>query len=139
MNGHSSEKSITYSSTRGCQTQKSISFRSAVMRGLAHDRGLFVPDSFPAVTPDELEGWRGLGYADLATEVIGKFVKDDEVPRDVLADIVKRSCGAFRSDEVTPLVKVDGHYVLVSYNAAFVRSEIYSYLCNICTHLMFLW
>jgi threonine synthase len=113
MNGHS-EKSITYSSTRGCSSQKSISFRTAVMRGLAHDRGLFVPDSFPTVTPEELESWRNLSYAELATEVIGKFVKDDEVPRDVLERIVKKSCGAFRSGDVTPLVKVEGHYVLVS-------------------------
>eukprot|EP00984_Skeletonema_dohrnii_P034481 scaffold33570_cov126-Skeletonema_dohrnii-CCMP3373.AAC.2 len=106
------EKSITYSSTRGCPTQKSISFRTAVMRGLAHDRGLFVPDSFPTVSPEELESWRNLSYADLATEVIGKFVKDDEVPRDVLAGIVKKSCGAFRSEDVTPLIKVEGHYIL---------------------------
>ena len=84
------------------------------MRGLAHDRGLFVPDSFPTVSPEELESWRNLSYADLATEVIGKFVKDDEVPRDVLAGIVKKSCGAFRSEDVTPLIKVEGHYVLVS-------------------------
>lgn len=113
------EKSITYSSTRGCPSQKSISFRTAVMRGLAHDRGLFVPDSFPTVSTEELESWRGLSYAELATEVIGKFVKDDEVPRDVLEGIVKRSCGAFRSEDVTPLVKVEGHYVLVSFMACF--------------------
>ncbi|EJK66715.1 hypothetical protein THAOC_12335 [Thalassiosira oceanica] len=112
-NGHSNgDKSITYSSTRGDPTQSHLSFRSVVMRGLAHDRGLFVPDEFPSVTPEELEGWRSLSYADLATEVIAKFVKDDEVPRDVLRDIVHRSCGAFRSDEVTPLVKVNGHYIL---------------------------
>ena len=84
------------------------------MRGLAHDRGLFVPDSFPTVSREELESWRSLSYADLAVEVIGKFVLDDEVPRDVLEGIVKRSCAAFRSEEVTPLVKVEGHYVLVS-------------------------
>lgn len=84
------------------------------MRGLAHDRGLFVPDSIPTVTPEELESWRNLSYADLATEVIAKFVKDDEVPRDVLRGIVHKSCGAFRSADVTPLVKVEGHYVLVS-------------------------
>ena len=105
-------KSITYSSTRG--SQKSLSFRHAVMTGLAHDRGLFVPDSFPTVSPAELEAWRGLSYADLAAEVIGKYVREDEVPGDVLRDIVKRSCGAFRTEEVTPVVKVDGHYVLVS-------------------------
>lgn len=48
---------------------------------------------------------------------------EDEVPRAILADIVKRSCDAFRVEEVTPLVKVDGHYVLVSYS--FVLRIIY--------------
>ena len=65
-------------------------------------------------TPEELESWRSLSYADLAVEVIAKFVMEDEVPREVLNEIVHKSCGAFRSTEVTPLVKVDGHYVLVS-------------------------
>ncbi len=41
-------------------------------------------------------------------------MKEDEVPREILTEIVHKSCGAFRSEEVTPLVKVDGHYVLVS-------------------------
>ena len=41
-------------------------------------------------------------------------MQEDQVPRDVLEDIVKRSCAAFRSEEVTPLIKVDGHYILVS-------------------------
>ncbi len=115
------DKSITYSSTRGCPTQKHLPFRTVVMRGLAHDRGLFVPDDFPVVTRDELHSWRSLSYSQLAVEVISKFVKDDEVPRDVLVDIVSRSCDAFRSHDVTPLIKVDGHYVLVS---LFLRSFV---------------
>ena len=50
----------------------------------------------------------------MAVEVIAKFVKEDEVPKEILTEIVHKSCGAFRSEEVTPLVKVDEHYVLVS-------------------------
>ena len=46
------------------------SHRTAVMRGVAHDRGLFVPDTHPAVAPAELESWRSLGYAELATAII---------------------------------------------------------------------
>lgn len=107
-----SSASVRYSSTRGDPTQKSLSFREVVMTGLAHDRGLFVPDVMPEVSAEELAAWRSLTYADLAVEVIAKFVKDDEVPRANLEDIVRRSCGAFRSDEVTPVVKVAGHHVL---------------------------
>ena len=104
--------SVTYSSTRG--GQKNLDFRTVVMTGLAHDRGLFVPDSFPTVTQEELESWRGLSYPDLAVNVISKFVKEDQVPADKLADIVKRSCAAFRHEDVTPVIKVGGHHVLVS-------------------------
>ena len=103
--------SVTYSSTRGGQTN--LSFRDVVMQGLAHDRGLFVPDSFPQVSSEELEAWRKLSYADLAANVIAKFVKDDQVPRDKLDDIVKRSCAAFRTEEVTPIVVHGGVAVLV--------------------------
>ncbi len=106
--------SVTYSSTRGCETQKGMSFRSVVMSGLAHDRGLFVPDSFPTVSKEELESWRSLSYPDLAVNVIGKFVEEDQVPRKKLEDIVKRSCAAFRHEDVTPVIEVGGHHILVS-------------------------
>ena len=83
------------------------------MVGLAHDGGLFVPDSFPQVSMEELEAWRSLSYSDLAVNVISKFVKDDQVPHDKLHDIVTRSCAAFRSDQVTPIVYAGGVAVLV--------------------------
>ena len=105
--------SVTYSSTRG--GQKNLDFRTVVMTGLAHDRGLFVPDTIPSVTMEEVEGWRGLSYSDLAIQVIAKFVKEDQVPLDKLTDIVKRSCAAFRSEDVTPVINVGGHAVLVSF------------------------
>ena len=104
--------SITYSSTRG--GQKNLDFRTVVMTGLAHDRGLFVPDSFPKVSAEELASWKSLSYKDLAVEVIRKFVGEDQVPYEKLKDIVGRSCDAFRSKDVTPIIEVGGHAVLVS-------------------------
>ena len=91
-----------------------MDFRSVVMTGLAHDKGLFVPDTIPTVSKDELEQWRSLSYPDLAVNVISKFVKEDQVPTAKLEDIVKRSCAAFRHTDVTPLVNVGGHAILVS-------------------------
>lgn len=102
--------SITYSSTRGGQSN--LDFRTVVMTGLAHDRGLFVPDSFPSVTSEELESWRGLDYPGVAVNVISKFVQEDQVPAEKLDDIVRRSCAAFRHEEVTPVINVAGHKVL---------------------------
>ena len=108
--------STTYSSTRG--GQKNLDFRSVVMTGLAHDRGLFVPDTFPKVTTEELEEWRSLSFPDLAVKVISKYVKEDQVPSDKLTDIVKRSCDAFRHKDVTPVVDVGGHAILVRGSSA---------------------
>ena len=61
-----------------------LSHRTTVIRGIAHDRGLPVPDTHPAVVPVELESWRSLGYAKLATTIIRKFTGECEVPRGVL-------------------------------------------------------
>lgn len=83
------------------------------MRGLAHDKGLFVPDTVPSVSVGELEEWRSLSFPDLAVKVLSKFVGENDVPRESLVDIVRRSCGAFREDDVTPVVEINGHYVLV--------------------------
>ena len=103
--------SVTYSSTRGGQTN--LDFRTVVMQGLARDRGLFVPDSIPTVSPAELQAWRQLDYPNLAVQVISKFVQEDQVPAEKLREIVTRSCGAFRHEDVTPVVPVDGHAILV--------------------------
>jgi threonine synthase len=84
------------------------------MRGLAHDKGLFVPDEFPVVTAEELESWRSKSFVDLSISVISKYVGEDQVPKDILIDIVQRSCLAFRSyPDVTPVVHVNGHAILV--------------------------
>ena len=106
-----SSTSVTYSSTRGEQTN--FDFRTVVMQGLAHDRGLFVPDTIPQVTATELESWRSLSYADLAVQVISKYVKDDQIPAPKLKEIITKSCAAFRHPDVTPIKNVGGHAVLV--------------------------
>ena len=121
MSGEASE-SVTYSSTRG--GQKNLDFRTVVMTGLAHDKGLFVPDSYPSVSAKELAAWQSLSFKDLAVQVIRKFVQEDQVPFEKLVDIVGRSCDAFRSPEVTPIIEVGGHAVLVC--IVFLRCRFHS-------------
>ena len=108
------------------------------MTGLAHDRGLFVPDSFPSVSKDELESWRSLSYSQLAVKVISMYVKDDEIPQRVLIDIVTRSCASFRSKDVTPMVSVGGHYVLVCFPQTlpmiWYNYYDFMYFMNLCDH-----
>ena len=59
---------IRYLSTRGEST--GASYDEIVLRGLASDGGLFMPESYPQVTAETLESWRKLPYAELAFEVL---------------------------------------------------------------------
>ena len=99
---------MRYISTRGGINP--IPFKDAVMMGLASDGGLLLPQSYPTITREQLESWRGLGYQELAFEVISRFV--DDIPDGDLKELINRSYSTFKHPEVTPLVKKDGVYIL---------------------------
>ena len=99
---------MRYISTRGGITP--ISFKDAVMMGLASDGGLLLPQSYPHISRTQLESWRGLSYPDLAFEVISRYV--DDIPAADLKSLITRSYATFSHPEVTPLVKKDGIYIL---------------------------
>lgn len=102
---------ITYKSTRG--RQAGLSFEEVVLGGLATDGGLFVPESVPRMTQAEIEALRKLSYADLAYEIISKFVSPDDIPAAALKDIVDRSFGSqWRHAECTPSIKLKDFWVL---------------------------
>ena len=99
---------MRYISTRGGINP--ITFKDAVMMGLASDGGLLLPQSYPAITGEQLESWRGLSYQELAFEVISRFV--DDIPDDDLKGLINRSYATFTHPEVTPVVKHNGVYIL---------------------------
>jgi threonine synthase len=99
---------MKYISTRGGILP--IPFKDAVMMGLASDGGLLLPQSYPAVSREEIQAWRALSYPDLAFEVISRFVED--IPDSDLKNIIDRSYATFTHPEVTPVLKQDGVYIL---------------------------
>jgi threonine synthase len=73
---------MRYVSTRGRAPEQS--FSEILLSGLAADGGLYVPASYPRIGAAELDAWRSLSYADLASAVIGKFA-DDIAPDELSA------------------------------------------------------
>jgi threonine synthase len=69
---------VQYVSTRGLAPE--ASFLDILLSGLAPDGGLYLPASYPLVSRAELDTWRGLPYADLATAVLRKFIGDIPAP-----------------------------------------------------------
>ena len=99
---------IRYVSTRGLQ--EPLSFKDAVMTGLAQDGGLLVPDRLPDVRPF-LREWASLDYADLAFAIMRLFAGDVAPHR--LRALVNGAYAAFSVPEVAPTRKLgDGLYLL---------------------------
>jgi threonine synthase len=55
------------------------SFREALLKGLAPDRGLYMPDIIPLISREELRTFKNLDYYEIAYEVIRKFLHQ-EIP-----------------------------------------------------------
>lgn len=98
---------MRYVSTRG--RTDPMPFQDAVLTGLAPDGGLLIPESIPDVS-DRLEAWRDLSFPELALEIVSLFAGD--IPREDLADIVRRSYATFDHEDVTPTVSVGDLHVL---------------------------
>ncbi len=80
---------MRYISTRGDSLNAPTkTFTEILLGGLAPDGGLYLPETYPQVSRAELDAWRGLSYADLAFQVLSRFI-DDIPPADLKALVDK--------------------------------------------------
>jgi threonine synthase len=89
---------MNYFSTRG--TIKNLSFKDAVMMGMAEDGGLLLPESYPQI---DISALRGLSYTQTAYEVLKGFATD--IPADKLRSLIDNSYVQFPSNPI-PVVDV---------------------------------
>lgn len=83
----------------------------AIAQGIAKDGGLFVPETFPAVTQKELEEMLPMSYAERAAAVLHKYL--DEYDYDGLKAACEKAYAQFEGGDAAPLVKIDaGLYML---------------------------
>ena len=96
-------------STRGGKER--VSGASAIVQGLAKNGGLFVPEKFPQITAEELDGMLTMSYAERAAEILHKYL-DDYDKKGLLA-ACEAAYSRFESPDPAPLVKIDdGVYIL---------------------------
>ncbi|GAB5375301.1 MAG: threonine synthase [Acuticoccus sp.] len=94
---------MQYVSTRGGADP--LRFSDATLAGLAPDGGLFVPDAYPALTPQALKALRGRPYEDVALAVMARFADSDIAEADLKADI-DGAMATFAHAARTPLVQI---------------------------------
>ena len=72
---------ILFRSTNG--QSPAVNLREALLAGQAPDRGLYFPEKFPQLAPDEIAAFAQLPYHEIAFRVLSKFtegiIPDDEL------------------------------------------------------------
>lgn len=98
---------MKFISTRG---QETVTGAEAVVKGLADDGGLFVPERFPAVSQEELEAMLSMDYPERAALILGKYF--DEYDKEEMTEALRQAYAQFDGDPA-PLVKIeDGLFLL---------------------------
>ncbi len=77
----------------------------AISKGLANDGGLFVPQTFPKVSLEDLKNLCNMDYAERACYVIHKFLEEYDYAE--LLSACKNSYSKFEENDAAPLVKLD--------------------------------
>ncbi|MFH1321556.1 MAG: threonine synthase [Bacteroidota bacterium] len=80
------EKPLLYYSTN--LKAKHVTFRDALLKGIAPDRGLFMPEKIPSISLDEIKSFSEMEYFEIAFAVSKKFLRND-IPDNDLLKIVK--------------------------------------------------
>jgi threonine synthase len=101
---------VRYISTRG--DAPVLSFDQVLLAGLAEDGGLYVPESWPQFTADDLRAMRGLTYPELAIRVMTPFIGDRIDPADFAA-IVHETYDDFGHPAVAPMVQLGPDFWLL--------------------------
>ena len=105
---------VTYQSTRSAATKVTAS--QAILKGLADDGGLFVPDQIPKLDVS-LDQIAKMSYQETAYEVMKLFLTD--FTEDELKSCINRAYDdKFDTKEIAPLVEKAGAYYLELFHGA---------------------
>ncbi len=99
---------LLFSSTRN--PQEKVTASQAILKGLADDGGLFVPNEIP-VLEVSVEELAKMSYQETAYEVMKLFLTD--FTEEELKNCINRAYDSkFDTEEIVPIVEADGAYYL---------------------------
>ncbi|MEQ6248615.1 threonine synthase [Sulfitobacter sp. HNIBRBA3233] len=101
---------MRYISTRG--TAPVLSFEEAMLTGLARDGGLYVPETIPQLSHDDIAAMRGQSYEEVAFTVMRPFIGDTFTDAE-FRDLIARAYAGFGHDARAPLVELAPNHFLL--------------------------
>lgn len=91
---------MRYISTRGAAP--ALPFDAVMLSGLAPDGGLYMPESWPAISADEMAALATRTYPEVALQVLKRFV-GDAIPLSDLYAAIQAAYASFPGGQVAPL------------------------------------
>ena len=124
---------MKYQSTRGKVSQ--LTFKQAVMMGLASDGGLLLPESIPDVSQC-LPEFKNLNYAELAYEVMSLYITDIEDSE--LKAIINKSYATFSHPDIVPLRTIGDINILELFHGPTLafKDVALQFLGNVFEHIL---
>ena len=101
---------MRYISTRG--SAPVLSFEEAMLTGLARDGGLYVPETIPQMSPDDIAALAGKSYEEIAFAVMRPFIGDTFTDAE-FRDIILKAYANFGHSARAPLVQLDNNHFLL--------------------------
>ena len=95
---------MRYVSTRGEAPE--LSFEDALLAGLARDGGLYVPKTWPRVSPETIAGFAGKPFPEVAVALLEPYM-GGSISRAELMALARDAYARFGHPAVTPLVQID--------------------------------
>jgi threonine synthase len=103
-------QSSQFISTRGEAPE--ASFDDVLLAGLAPDGGLYMPAAWPHFGAEEIAGFKGRRYQDVAFEILSRFVGDSFSAAELREDVEAAYAG-FEHPQIAPLVPMSGNRYLL--------------------------
>ena len=103
---------MKYISTRG--QSPALSFTEILLGGLAPDGGLYLPETYPQFSAEDLTRMRAMSYAELAFEILSRYA--DDIPAENLRAIINKTYTAEvycntreneQASDITPLLTLE--------------------------------
>ncbi len=121
---------ILYKSTRGGES--GVKASEAVLKGLASDGGLFVPENIPQLDKS-FEELGKMSYQEIAYEVMKLFLSDYS-EEELKSCIANAYDSKFDNEEIVPITYADGAYYLELFHGATIAFK--DMALSILPHLM---
>lgn len=101
---------VRYISTRG--QAPALNFPEVTLTGLARDGGLYLPETIPQMSPDDICALAGLSYVETAVRILLPFL-GGSIPEGELRQLLTDAYKDFAHKAVAPLRQLDAQHWLL--------------------------